>query len=130
LPVCGQSLENGFDIGKEAHVQHAIGLVENDGVDMGEGDRAPLHMVDQTSGGSDGQIPGASQVVDLAAHVHSADEKNGPAPEVLPVFPGRAFDLAGQLAGGAQDENLVANPGPLGALVSVERRQKKPARFS
>jgi hypothetical protein len=120
-----KGLEDCLHIGKESHVEHPVGLIENNRVDMGEVDGPPLHVVNEASGGGNHQIPGSAKKIDLASHVRSSDEKNGAAPEIFSVFPSGALDLPCQLPGRGEDEDLVACTVSLGALVPVEGGKKK-----
>ena len=48
--------EDPLDLGEEAHVGHAVGLVHDDVVDVGHRELALLHQVDDPSGGGDHEV--------------------------------------------------------------------------
>jgi len=120
-----KGLEDCLHIGKKSHVEHPVGLIENNRVNMGQVDGPPLHVVNEASGGGNHQIPGSAKKIDLAPHVRSTDEKNGAAPEIFSVFTSGALDLPCQLPGRGEDEDLMACAVSLGAFVPVERGEKK-----
>ena len=45
----GHQVENPADIADKAHIQHTVGLVEDDGVHIVEPDRPAVHVVSQAS---------------------------------------------------------------------------------
>ena len=88
-------LEKGLDIVAEAHVQHLVGLIEDDGADILQVQRASPHVVEEAAGGTDNdlgttaklsKLPGIagtavdgnrthtalerSELVDLLGHLH------------------------------------------------------------
>ena len=48
------------DLGLKAHVEHAIGLVEHEKVDVREGNATALHQVDKTTGRGDEESAAAA----------------------------------------------------------------------
>ena len=51
-----QGLDDAFDIRDEAHVEHAVGLVDHQNLDAAQHDPAPLEHVDQAAGGGDQNV--------------------------------------------------------------------------
>ena len=49
LPLLGQQRDDLADVADEAHVEHAVGFVEDENLDGREVDRALLHVVEQTA---------------------------------------------------------------------------------
>src|SRR5204862_7446856 len=49
------------DLGREAHVGHAVGLVEHDHLDVVEEDLTPLQEVDEPAGGGDDDVALAAE---------------------------------------------------------------------
>ena len=56
---------DGFYIVHKAHVQHAVGFVQHEKLNVGHVNRATLHMVHQTTGGGDQNINAALQMCEL-----------------------------------------------------------------
>ena len=72
----GQQLADALDVGDEAHVEHAVGLVDHQHLDAGEQQLAALEMVEQAARRGDQHVDAA---VDLAGPAslegHAADEQ-------------------------------------------------------
>ena len=49
-------LQNGSKRGQETHIEHSIGLVENDGAGAGKIDQSPLQIVAEAAWGSKSQL--------------------------------------------------------------------------
>ena len=59
LAVVRALADDAVDGGAEAHVEHAVGLVEDEDLDVGERDRAARQQVLEAAGGGDDQVRGA-----------------------------------------------------------------------
>ena len=105
LAVFGRGLDNALDLGPKAHVEHAIGLVENEHLNLREVGGAALHKVNHAAGGHDGHVETALELLDLRAVGHAAHECAHEVVRVLADGHARVSDLAGQLAGGGHDEH-------------------------
>ena len=105
LAVFGRGLDNALDLGPKAHVEHAVGLVENEHLNLREVGGAALHKVDHAAGGHDGHVETALELLDLRAVCHAAHERAHEVVRVLADGHARVSDLAGQLAGGGHDEH-------------------------
>ena len=66
LALRGEQREDLADVGDEAHVEHAIGLVEDEDLDPGEVDRALRDVVEQPAGRRDDDRRALTQAADLA----------------------------------------------------------------
>jgi hypothetical protein len=51
--------EDALDVGDEAHVQHAVGFVEHQHFDLGEGDALLLDVVEQAARRGDDDLAAA-----------------------------------------------------------------------
>jgi hypothetical protein len=98
LALAGKSLRDATDVGDEAHVEHAVGLVEDEHLHLGEIHLAVAHEVEEPSGGSDQDVDAAAQrrylgpLADASEDDLAADAAPGRvAPEAL-------GDLRGELA--------------------------------
>ena len=67
------------DLGQEAHVGHAVGLVEDDHLDVGHRDLAAVGEVDEPAGGGDDDVDALVELLDLALDVGAAVDDDGPA---------------------------------------------------
>ena len=66
------------DVGDEAHVEHAVGLVDDERVDVREVDYARLHEVEETARSRDEKVDGSRlDLVALAVVVHAAVKQSG-----------------------------------------------------
>ena len=91
----------------EAHVEHAVGLVEDDPAGLVEEDRAVGHEVGQPAGGGDDDVDAAGHGADLGAARHAAeDEERGEARAAGEGAEG-GLDLHRELAGGGEDEGAA-----------------------
>jgi hypothetical protein len=97
-----------LDLGQEAHVGHAVGLVDHDDLDVVEPRLAPLDHVDHAPGGGHHDLGPLGQGLDLAAHVGAAVDGHDPAPDGRPEGDQLLGHLGGQLAGGHQDQGAGA----------------------
>ena len=133
------------DLGQEAHVGHAVGLVDDDELDGVELDVAPVDEVHQAAGAGDGDVDAAAQRVELLAEAVAAverldaasrgDRPAGPARRG-PARPAHGWARArGPWAGGARPwptratmgmPKAMVLPEPVGALP----QRSRPARAS
>ena len=94
--------------GEEAHVQHAVGLVQDQGPHAGQVAAALLDQVDQAAGGGHQHVAAALEGALLRLVAHAADD--GDAVVAGPGLDRAAdvLDLLGELAGGGHDEHAGA----------------------
>ncbi len=74
LPREGNELADLFDVGNEAHVEHAVRLVDDEDFDAGQEQLAALEKVEQASGRRDQHIGAAHDFDFLIAEGHAADQ--------------------------------------------------------
>jgi hypothetical protein len=84
-----------IDLGLEPHVQHPVGLVEDEDLDPVELGGALLQVVDEPAGGSDEDLAAIAQRLRLTAYPHAADHHR--AADVPPL--GEALELPADLEG-------------------------------
>jgi hypothetical protein len=65
-------LHDRLDILDEAHVEHLVGLVEDEEFDMGEVEGAAAQVVEDAAGGADHDVDASAQAPELLAHRGSA----------------------------------------------------------
>ena len=73
--VNGHQLADAFDVGNEAHVQHAVGFVDDQQFDAGEQQPAALGVVEQPAGRRDQDVDAAGQFGVLVAERDAADQE-------------------------------------------------------
>ena len=72
LPCIRCSRHNKINIVNEAHIQHLIRFVEDDGGKMAQVDGAALHMVNETTRRGDDDLRAFAQTAQLAFHILAA----------------------------------------------------------
>ena len=65
-----------LDVADEAHVQHAVGLVQHQNLDVRQIDRFLLHVIEQAARRGDQDIHAASQALDLRVDVDAAEHRH------------------------------------------------------
>ncbi len=95
------------DVVDEAHVEHAVGLVEHEEFDLVELEAVALHEVEQAAGGRDHDFDALHDRADLAAHRHAADRQRRGQPHVAAIGIEAVEDLSGQFAGRAQHQDAA-----------------------
>ncbi|KAF5049970.1 hypothetical protein DSECCO2_434260 [anaerobic digester metagenome] len=91
-------------IGQEAHVEHAVGLVQNQCVHVGQVDETAVQQVEQASrtGHQDAGLGGR---LDLGRLAHPAEDRGATDARLLAQGDERLVNLQGQFAGRGQNEN-------------------------
>ena len=108
--------ENPLDIGNEAHVEHAVRLVDDQDLDAGQQQLAALKMVKETARGGDQDVDAAVQLQFLVAEGDAPDQE-GPG-ELAHLACGIAFKGGGNLVGqlpGRGDDKGSGHPRPAAA---------------
>ena len=97
------------DVVDEAHVEHAIGFVEHEHLDVVEHRLAGLQVVEQAAGRRDQDVERAAQRLDLRRVRHAADHgRDAQALHVAAVGGRRLGDLHRELAGRRQHQDARA----------------------
>ena len=108
----GQQLADALDVGDEAHVEHAVGLVDHQHVDAGEQQLAALEMVEQAARRGDDHIGAAVDLGGLSLEGHTADEEGDGEVVLLAQRLEGLAHLVGQFARRFEDEGARhARPG-------------------
>src|SRR3989344_2948538 len=105
----GHVREDEFHVMDETHVEHAIGLIEDDGIESCKIDDATLHKVFETAGSSNDHKGVLPQISNLRIDVGTADgtdrEKSRAARKILKLL----IDLERELARGDDDQDTLAS---------------------
>ena len=108
LPLARQLAHDLVELGLEAHVEHAVRLVEDEDADVGERDRLPLEVIDHAPGRRDDDRGASPEGAHLRAVRHAADDQRGL--EAGPELLGPAVDLLGELTRRREHDGAAAWP--------------------
>jgi hypothetical protein len=98
LAFAWQCAEDPLHAGQEAHVEHAVGLVQHDDFNCGKVNTAALHVIEQASRCCHQDIDATTQRVDLRAHSDPAEDGDGARVQMLAVVAHAFLDLGRKLA--------------------------------
>ena len=104
LLLLRQHREHLLDVVDEAHVEHAVGFVEHEDLDVREVERALAVVVEQAARRGDEDVDAAAQLVDLRLHADAAEHHHAGELGVLAVGAHAFLDLRRELAGRREDE--------------------------
>ena len=111
----------------EAHVEHAVGLIEHEDFDAIEMDGALLHEVEQPSGRRHQDVDASREGADLAIERDPADRERDARAQIASVGLEAFDDLGGKFAGRAQHQHAAAArfrpPAGLGEMVEDRQRE-------
>ena len=98
--------QEGLDVGEKAHVEEAVGLVDDEIAEVLELEVAAAGEVEETARSADDDVDALAEQGDLAVVAHAAEEDADDEGQVLAQDLGLALDLDGQLAGRGDDEGF------------------------
>ncbi len=104
LTLRGQKLENAANGVDEAHIQHAIGFVENEILHSTQIHGALLGKIQQPARSGDQEIAAGTHRMYLRANADTAKDHGGAQADVLAVVAGAFRHLGGQLTRRGQDQ--------------------------
>ncbi|MEZ5225143.1 MAG: hypothetical protein R2710_00305 [Acidimicrobiales bacterium] len=119
--------ENGLDVFGEPHVEHLVGLVENDGADLIEFERVALDVIERTAGGGNHDVHATIEGAELPTDGLAAVDRHHLDPEIAPVAGKRLAHLYGQLPRRYEHQRRRDRGGP--RPDAVEDRQRKRGRL-
>ncbi len=99
-----QQIHDLLDIGHEAHVEHAVGLVDHQDLDVGEQQPPALEQVEQAARRRDQHVGAAVDNPDLVVEGFATDQQRLGELGVLAVDDEVFGDLGGEFAGRLQDQ--------------------------
>ena len=100
----GNEVDDLADVGEEAHVEHAVDFVEDEGVHVVEFESAAGVEVEKASRSSDDDVGTVIQVFHLLAVSHASVEEGNLVAAVLTVVLEGFGNLVGEFAGWLEDE--------------------------
>lgn len=108
LALTGQveTLDDLADLGLKAHVEHTIGLIENEPATGLETDLATTHHVQETAGSGDEDITSFTELTELQSRIGTTVDDTGMGPGAISELAGLFIDLKGELTSGGHDEGL------------------------
>ena len=106
LAAARRAAEDRLDVDDEAHVEHAVGLVEDDGVDPVEAQLAASDEVEHPARRADHDLRAALEGLDLAIHRRAAVDRHGAHAAEATDARDLVLDLHAELAGRGQDQRL------------------------
>ena len=107
LPL-GRNLGDDFaDIADEAHVEHAVGFVENEDFDVAETQRVALDEIEQAAGCGHQHFDAMHERAHLTSHRNAADGERHADIHVAAIGLEAVDDLPRQFAGRAQHEHAA-----------------------
>ena len=122
LPRLGCLGEDGLDVLDEAHLEHLVGLIENDRLDLAELERSAIAQVERASRSGDDHVDAAAQGLDLLTCRSAAVDRDQAHAHGLAVAAEGLGDLQGELTGGHEHQSaglLAVAPG----IEALEDRQ-------
>ncbi len=114
LSLGRQQADDRADVVDEAHVEHPIGLVEDEELDGAEVDRSPPHEVKEPTRGGDDDLGAGLELTKLIGQAGAAVHGHRPQGSMLAVGLDALLDLDGQLTRWNQDQ------GAHGASVNLD----------
>mmetsp|Transcript_18447 Transcript_18447/g.55656 ORF Transcript_18447/g.55656 Transcript_18447/m.55656 type:complete len:249 (+) Transcript_18447:1026-1772(+) len=97
-------LHNSPNLGLETHIQHAIGLVQSEELHAAEGHTGALDEVRKPTGCRHQDVTALLDASELLNNRRTAIDNYGAQAGLVCKLAGLLIDLAGQLAGGRQDQ--------------------------
>jgi hypothetical protein len=104
LALLRQQANDAADVVDEAHVQHAVGFVQHEDLDVTQVDGLLLHVIEQPARRGDDDVHAVAQVLDLRVDVDAAEHGDRAQRLVLAVGAHAFLHLRRGLAGRHQDQ--------------------------
>jgi hypothetical protein len=128
LPFSRHQPEDALDVGKEPHVEHAVGFIENEELDVVEPGVRRLEVIQQSPGRGDQHIDTGAHRVLLWRHSDTTIDRGGRDRRVHRHRIERRQYLRRQLAGRCDDQRARLSTRPVDQL--MKNRQHKRRRLA
>ena len=112
LALRRQQVDDPLDVGQEAHVEHPVGLVEDEDLDLAEVGDALADEIEQAAGRRNEDLDAAAEGLDLGVHRDAAVDDGRAQRDRSAVRPDALVDLHRELAGGDEDQRRGPGGGP------------------
>ena len=123
LALLGEQRHDALERVDEAQVEHLVGLVEHEDLDVLERQRALVDQVEQPAGGGDEDVDARLELADLAVDRHAAEHGDGRQAQPLAIGVHALGDLAGELARRREHQHAAtARRARLGVLLEIVER--------
>ena len=123
LPARRQQLADLLDVGDEPHVEHAVGLVDDQDLDAGEQDLAAAEVIEEAAGRGNQHVDAAVELSQLLVGRDAADQQRHAQLVVDPVLLEALLHLGGKLSRRRQDQRARhARPGSAGFQARQQRQ--------
>ena len=132
LAACREDREDLADVADEAHVEHPVGLVEDEDLDPRQVDGALADVVEQAAGRRDDDLRPGAQRADLRVETDAAVDRRRADGGLRAVGPDALLDLERELAGRGEDERADGARAALWArgVQALEHRQDERGRLA
>ena len=107
LPLDRQLGDDFADVVDEAHVEHAVGFVEHEELDLVELQPVALDEIEQATGGGHHDFDALHHRADLTTHRHAADRQCRTQADVAAIGVEAVEDLARQFAGRREHQHAA-----------------------
>ena len=104
LALCGQIFEDAADVGEEAHVEHPVGFVQHEDLEVPEVRIRAIHVVEEAAGGGHDDVGAAAKRVLLGAHADASVDGGGGDRGVHPESVQVLVDLRREFSRGGEDQ--------------------------
>ena len=125
LPLFRRLRDDGVDVFCKPHVEHLVGLVEDQHLDVLQIERRPAKVIERASRRGDNHFGAASQRADLVIHRSTAIKRHHRQVAALRVLVQRLCDLHRQLPRRHEHECARLAAGALGAPQAIEQGQRE-----
>ena len=126
--------DDGADVADKAHVEHPVGLVEDEDVDVRDVDAAALHVVEQTARRGDEHVDACLERLELRPEADAAEDGGAAEVGVLAVDADGFLDLEREFARRRDDEGADGPAARAGRErlrdEPVDHRQHEGGRFA
>ena len=130
LPARRQQLADLLDVGDEAHVEHAVRLVDDEDLHAHQHDAAALEVIEQAPRRGDQHVDAAVELLHLVVHRHAADQQRQVQLVIDAVLLEALRHLGGELARRRQDQRARHARARAARLQARDHRQHEPCRLA
>ena len=123
LPLRRERAQDAADVGEEAHVEHAVSLVEDEHLERAEIDVVEAHVIKEPPRRRDDDLGAGAERALLRPHVDAADDRYRREPDVVAERERLLVDLQRQLTRRRENERVARAALP--AVQALQDRQQK-----